>query len=117
MKSKKHCYAIALLILIGGNTLAQPPKKQDKNPDENTLLEARRNHKQRIQEGIADGTLTKAEAKQLTQLENKIQQAMYKAKNNDGKIDEPERNQIKAMLLKQSDEIERLKRNDEKRKG
>lgn len=111
---KKQCLLL-LTLAIASICQAQPPKRLDKNPDENTLLEARRNHKQRIQAGIRSGELTKAEAKTLTQKEDAIQRAMYQAKNNDGRIDSQERDSIKTMLLVQSQLIESLKQNNERR--
>ncbi len=110
-------YLLAAFVLIMVNTaITQPSKKNDKNPNENTLLESRRNHKQRIQDGIKSGELTKTEAKQLTNLEDKVKQAMYKAKQSDGTINEAERKEIEKMLLDLSKKIEELKQNTEKRK-
>jgi hypothetical protein len=110
------------VILIGTFCLAisavqaQNKKvKQGKDNNENTLLEARRNHKQRIQEGIKSGKLTKKEVMELTNMEDKIKQAMYKAKNTSsqslGVIDEQERDAIKIMLHELSNKIDELKNN------
>lgn len=107
------CQFIICTLIVSTDALAQ--KKEKSNTNEKSLLEARRNHKQRIQEGIKSGTLTKAEAKKLTDMEDKVKQAMYKAKNNDGQIDESERDQIKEMLLKLNQEINELKNNADKR--
>lgn len=112
----KSVIIIAVASFLTIETMAQPPrKKNDTNPYENTLLEARRNHKQRIQEGIKSGDLTKAEAKTLTDMEDKIKQAMYKAKQSGGVIDVAERDAIQAMLHDLSNKIEELKKNDDKR--
>jgi uncharacterized membrane protein YebE (DUF533 family) len=114
----KSAIIIAVASFFAIETMAQPPrKKDDKNPYENTLLEARRNHKQRIQEGIKSGELTKGEAKTLTDMEDKIKQAMYKAKQSGGVIDATERDNIQAMLHELSNKIEELKSNADKRSG
>ncbi|MBL7701798.1 MAG: hypothetical protein JNM14_06080 [Ferruginibacter sp.] len=112
----KKLFLLAVTTLFTVAAIAQPPrKKDDKNPNENTLLESRRNHKQRIQEGIQSGDLTKSEAKQLTDQEDKIKQAMYKAKQSGGVIDASERDAIERMLLDLSKRIEELKRNSDRR--
>lgn len=97
-------------------TLVAAAQTTPKKPNDKTLLESRKNHKQRIQEGIKDGDLSKKEAKEITDMEKKIKQAMYKAKQSGGVIDETERAEIKKMQLQLDKMIEEKKKNDELRK-
>jgi uncharacterized membrane protein YebE (DUF533 family) len=103
---------IILLCCLVTQVQAQTKDKKQKK----TLLESRRNHKQRIQEGIKTGDLSKKETAAIVQLEKKIKQAMYKARQNDGRIDEQERAEIKKMQLELDKMIEDLKTNGTKRK-
>jgi uncharacterized membrane protein YebE (DUF533 family) len=104
----------AILLLAAFTLVAQT--KTPKKPYDKTLLESRKNHKQRIQDGIKDGELSKKEAKEITDQEKKIKQAMYKAKQSGGVIDENERAEIKQMQLQLDKLIEEKKKNDELRK-
>ncbi len=107
---------IALCIMAAVTTLVAAAQTTPKKPNDKTLLESRKNHKQRIQEGIKDGDLSKKEAKEITDMEKKIKQAMYKAKQSGGVIDETERAEIKKMQLQLDKMIEEKKKNDELRK-
>lgn len=111
---KKTLLAAVMAITVSVAAAQKPttPKK----PYDKTLLESRKNHKQRIQEGIKDGDLSKKEAKEITDQEKKIKQAMYKAKQSGGVIDETERAEIKEMQLQLDKMIEEKKKNDELRK-
>lgn len=104
--------AMAATLMVAAQTKTATPKK----PYDKTLLESRKNHKQRIQDGIKDGELSKKEAKEITDQEKKIKQAMYKAKQSGGVIDENERAEIKKMQLVLDKLIEEKKNNDELRK-
>lgn len=104
--------AVAATLMVTAQTKPATSKK----PYDKTLLESRKNHKQRIQEGIKDGDLSKKEAKEITDQEKKIKQAMYKAKQSGGVIDETERAAIKQMQLQLDKMIEEKKKNDELRK-
>lgn len=104
--------AAAVTLAATAQTTPATPKK----PYNKTLLESRKNHKQRIQEGIKDGDLSKKEAKEITDQEKKIKQAMYKAKQSGGVIDETERAAIKKMQLELDKMIEEKKKNDQLRK-
>lgn len=106
------CIAIIAALTVSAQTQPAAPKKTNGK----TLLESRKNHKQRIQEGIKDGDLSKKEAKAITDMEKKIKQAMYKAKQSGGVIDEQERAEIKKMQLDLDKLIEEKKKNDELRK-
>ncbi|MBL7700918.1 MAG: hypothetical protein JNM14_01605 [Ferruginibacter sp.] len=110
---KKFMLAIIMTVAV---TTVFAQKSEKKKPYDKTLLESRKNHKQRIQEGIKDGDLSKKEAKAITDQEKKIKQAMYKAKQSGGVIDENERAQIKQMQLDLDKMIEEKKKNDELRK-
>lgn len=107
------------MLLTATTISAQKTKntKTPKKPYDKTVLESRKNHKQRIQDGIKDGELTKAEAKQIVDLEKKIKQATLKAKNSGGVIDENERAEIKKMQLELDKLIEEKKKNDAIRKS
>ncbi len=111
----------ALLIitsmLLATTTISAQKTKNPKKPYDKTVLESRKNHKQRIQDGIKDGELTKAEAKQIVDQEKKIKQATLKAKQSGGVIDENERAEIKKMQLELDKLIEEKKKNDAIRKS
>jgi|JI9StandDraft_1071089.scaffolds.fasta_scaffold24413_5 hypothetical protein len=112
----KSLLIITTMVLALGTTATAQTQKAKKKPYDKTVLESRKNHKQRIQDGIKDGELTKAEAKQIVDLEKKIKQATLKAKNSGGVIDENERAAIKKMQLELDKLIEEKKKNDETRK-
>lgn len=112
MYRKLALCGIAFIAALSVTAQTTTPKK----PYGKTLLESRKNHKQRIQEGIKDGDLSKKEAKAITDMEKKIKQAMYKAKQSGGVIDEQERAEIKKMQLELDKLIEEKKKNDELRK-
>lgn len=103
---------ILLLCCLVMQVQAQTKDKKQKK----TLLESRRNHKQRIQDGVKTGDLSKKETAAIVEQEKKIKQAMYKARQNDGRIDEQERADIKKMQLELDKMIEELKTNGNKRK-
>lgn len=107
---------LAAVMAITVSVAAAQKTTTPKKPYDKTLLESRKNHKQRIQEGIKDGDLSKKEAKAITDQEKKIKQAMYKAKQSGGVIDETERAEIKQMQLELDKMIEEKKKNDELRK-